>query len=84
MLLRFLIEHAQLPIMIAVMASKWVGDALGKEGIYTAWIALHDYPFLPASEFRDNGESAEGYMVPTKDLVTIDARRTSLRVLGKS
>ena len=28
------------------MASKWVGDALGKAGIYDAHIDLNGYPFL--------------------------------------
>ncbi|PBP26940.1 chloride channel protein [Diplocarpon rosae] len=39
-----------LPIMIAVMASKWVGDAFGKRGIYESWIHFNEYPFLDNSE----------------------------------
>ncbi|KAI7306151.1 chloride channel protein 3 [Hortaea werneckii] len=35
-----------LPIMIAVMLSKWVGDAFGKRGIYESWISIQGYPFL--------------------------------------
>jgi chloride channel 3/4/5 len=35
-----------LPIMIAVMISKWVGDALEPRGIYEAWIQFNGYPFL--------------------------------------
>ncbi|KAI9894713.1 MAG: hypothetical protein M1814_002069 [Vezdaea aestivalis] len=35
-----------LPIMIAVMISKWVGDAMGKRGIYESWIHFNEYPFL--------------------------------------
>jgi len=34
------------PLMAASMASKWVGDALGKTGIYDAHIDLNGYPFL--------------------------------------
>jgi chloride channel 3/4/5 len=34
------------PLMCAAMASKWVGDALGKAGIYDAHIDLNGYPFL--------------------------------------
>ena len=34
------------PLMAAAMASKWVGDALGKSGIYDAHIDLNGYPFL--------------------------------------
>ena len=29
-----------------MMASKWVGDALGRHGIYDAHIMLNGYPFL--------------------------------------
>lgn len=39
-----------LPIMIAVMVSKWVGDAFGKRGIYESWIHFNEYPFLDNSE----------------------------------
>ncbi|KAI9762205.1 MAG: hypothetical protein M4579_000528 [Chaenotheca gracillima] len=36
-----------LPIMIVVMLSKWVGDAVGgRRGIYESWIHLNGYPFL--------------------------------------
>lgn len=39
-----------LPIMIAVMVSKWVGDAFGRRGIYESWIRLNEYPFLDNSD----------------------------------
>ncbi|RKF64235.1 H exchange transporter 3 [Erysiphe neolycopersici] len=39
-----------LPIMIAVMLSKWIGDSFGKRGIYESWIYLNEYPFLDNSE----------------------------------
>ena len=36
-----------LPIMIAVMIAKWVGDfTSGKSGIYESWIDFHSYPLL--------------------------------------
>ncbi|PWY69744.1 voltage-gated chloride channel [Aspergillus heteromorphus CBS 117.55] len=35
-----------IPIMIAVMLSKWCGDIFGKRGIYESWIHLNQYPFL--------------------------------------
>lgn len=35
-----------IPIMIAVMLSKWCGDIFGKRGIYESWIRLNEYPFL--------------------------------------
>lgn len=38
------------PLMAAAMASKWVGDALGKKGLYDAHISLNGYPFLDSKE----------------------------------
>ncbi|KAK3607649.1 hypothetical protein CHS0354_010706 [Potamilus streckersoni] len=38
------------PLMAAVMTSKWVGDALGKEGIYEAHIQLNGYPYLNSKD----------------------------------
>jgi chloride channel 3/4/5 len=46
-----------LPIMIAVMLSKWVGDAFSRRGIYESWIHFNSYPFL------DNAEGPE--LIPT-------------------
>lgn len=39
-----------LPIMTAVMFSKWVGDWFGRRGIYESWIHFNAYPFLDSSE----------------------------------
>jgi chloride channel 3/4/5 len=39
-----------LPIMVAVMVSKWVGDAFSRRGIYESWIHFNEYPFLDSSE----------------------------------
>lgn len=60
-----------LPIMISVVVSKWVGDALGKEGIYSVWIAMRSYPWLPPSEYRDNGQTAVTIMRSIDKLVVI-------------
>lgn len=57
--------------MIAVVASKWVADAFGKGGIYAAWIALRQYPWLPPDEYRDHGETAAHIMKPARNLVVI-------------
>jgi chloride channel 3/4/5 len=62
-----------LPIMIAVMISKWVGDAVGgTRGIYESWIHFNEYPFL------DNADStpipdvpANQIMTRTPDLITL-------------
>ena len=60
-----------LPIMISVVVSKWVADALGKDGIYTVWIAMRRYPWLPPGEYRDKGQTAAQIMKPTAELVVI-------------
>lgn len=38
------------PVMVAVMCSKWVGDAFGRHSIYDAHIYLNDYPFRDPEE----------------------------------
>ncbi|KAK3634054.1 chloride channel [Elasticomyces elasticus] len=53
-----------LPIMIAVMLSKWVGDAFGKKGIYESWIAFQGYPFI------DNKDDAPVADVPVSQIMT--------------
>ncbi|KAI9665429.1 MAG: hypothetical protein M1829_005708 [Trizodia sp. TS-e1964] len=53
-----------LPIMIAVMISKWVGDAVGKKGIYESWIHFNEYPFL------DNRDEAPIPDVPVSQIMT--------------
>ncbi|KAM5345491.1 hypothetical protein ACJ41O_011353 [Fusarium nematophilum] len=64
-----------LPIMIAVMISKWVGDAFSRRGIYESWIHLNEYPFLDNSE---NSEAipdipAAQVMTRIEDLVVLTA-----------
>jgi chloride channel 3/4/5 len=53
-----------LPIMVAVMLSKWVGDAFGKRGIYESWIHFQGYPFL------DNKDDAPVPDVPVAQIMT--------------
>ena len=53
-----------LPIMIAVMISKWVGDAFGKRGIYETWIRFNEYPFL------DNNDDSPVPDVPVSQIMT--------------
>lgn len=60
-----------LPIMISVVVAKWVGDALGKDGIYSVWIAMRQYPWLPPGEYRDQGQTAASIMKPVQDVVVI-------------
>lgn len=53
-----------LPIMVAVMLSKWVGDAFGKRGIYETWIHFQGYPFL------DNKDDTPVPDVPVAQIMT--------------
>lgn len=62
-----------LPIMIAVMISKWVGDAFGKRGIYETWIQFSEYPFL------DNRDESAIPDVPVSQVMT---QIEDLAVLG--
>lgn len=55
-----------LPIMIAVMISKWVGDAISPRGIYESWIQFNGYPFL---DNRDENSSSIPD-VPVKEIMT--------------
>ncbi|XP_050301056.1 H(+)/Cl(-) exchange transporter 5 isoform X2 [Anthonomus grandis grandis] len=69
------------PLMAAAMASKWVGDALGREGIYDAHIALNGYPFLDSKDEYKHTSLAADVMQPkrneslsviTQDSMTVD------------
>ncbi|KAK5989066.1 H(+)/Cl(-) exchange transporter 5 [Cladobotryum mycophilum] len=53
-----------LPIMVAVMISKWVGDAFSRRGIYESWIHVNEYPFL------DNSEEMVIPDIPTSQIMT--------------
>jgi chloride channel 3/4/5 len=68
--------------MISVMTSKWVGDALGKDGIYSVWIAMRQYPWLPPVDYKDKGETGAHLMRPFEDLVVIEDGQVTLLELG--
>ena len=53
-----------LPIMVAVMISKWVGDAFSRRGIYESWIHFNEYPFL------DNSEETPIPHIPASEVMT--------------
>ncbi|KAJ7576923.1 Cl-channel protein [Mycena floridula] len=72
-----------LPIMICVMTSKFVGDALGKDGIYSAWIAMRGYPWLHPDEYHDQGENACRIMKPAEQLVVIEDEQFTVMDLVK-
>ena len=64
-----------LPIMVAVMISKWVGDAFGKRGIYETWIHFKEYPFIDNRDEVDNVPDVPASQIMTRveDLVIISA-----------
>ncbi|ORX91368.1 hypothetical protein K493DRAFT_286877 [Basidiobolus meristosporus CBS 931.73] len=72
-----------LPIMIAVMLSKWVGDAFGKGGIYDGVIKLQGYPFLDNKETYNYDFIGSQVMTRVDDLVVIPANSTTLDSLDE-
>lgn len=76
------------PLMAAVMTSKWVGDAFGREGIYEAHIRLNGYPFLDAKEEFTHVTLAREVMRPrrsdpplavlTQDDLTVDELQSTI------
>ncbi|KAJ9052117.1 hypothetical protein DSO57_1037375 [Entomophthora muscae] len=67
-----------LPIMMAVMTSKWVGDAFGKGGLTDGLIRLYGYPFLDQKEDYAFSYTASSTMTRVEDLVTIPASGVSV------
>lgn len=72
-----------IPIMISVMTAKWIGDALGTGGIYTVWISMRNYPWLPSVEWKDKGQNAATIMIPYERLVVIEDGAMTLEDLGR-
>ncbi|XP_039248627.1 H(+)/Cl(-) exchange transporter 4-like [Styela clava] len=54
------------PLMAAVLTSKWIGDAFGKEGIYDGHIHLNGYPFLDSKEEFTHTTLATDVMRPRR------------------
>lgn len=55
------------PLMVAIMTSKWVGDAFVTEGIYDGHIHLNGYPFLDNKEEFTHTTLAADVMRPRKN-----------------
>jgi chloride channel 3/4/5 len=73
-----------LPIMLSVMVSKWVADAVGgPTGVYAQWIALRRYPWLSHAEYRDKGQSALSVMRTVDELVVLRDGTHTLHELGE-
>ncbi len=69
--------------MISVMISKWVGDAMGQDGIYTVWIAMRRYPWLPPKDYGDSGETGVDIMKPLSEIIVIEDGITTVKQLQK-
>jgi chloride channel 3/4/5 len=69
---------------LAVMTAKWVGDGLGKDGIYSVWIAMRRYPWLPPLDYHDRGETGAHIMKPFDRLIVIEDEEYTALELGGS
>ena len=71
-----------LPIMVAVMISKWVGDAFGRRGIYESWIHFKEYPFLENRDDVVPDIPVSDIMTRIEELVVITAEGHTIDSLG--
>lgn len=71
-----------LPIMIAVMISKWVGDAFDKRGIYERWIDFKEYPFLENRDDPVPDIPASQVMTRIEDIIAITSSGHTIKSLG--
>ncbi|KAI1212418.1 chloride channel [Annulohypoxylon truncatum] len=67
-----------LPIMVAVMLAKWVGDAFSRRDIYESWIHFNEYPFLDSGDEGGGAQHvpdipASQIMTRIEDLVVLTA-----------
>eukprot|EP00050_Salpingoeca_kvevrii_P019513 m.86973 g.86973 ORF g.86973 m.86973 type:complete len:810 (-) comp8447_c0_seq3:105-2534(-) len=72
------------PIMLSVMVSKWIGDALHPDGIYDGHIRLNGYPFLDnKEEFSKNSVVAEvmSRVTPSIEFSVISLENTTYDAL---
>jgi len=59
-----------LPLMLAVMVSKWMADAFNKDGIYDEHIVLNGYPFLDNKrDYRFSTQAID--VMSTRDLCVL-------------
>ncbi|KAL9658318.1 hypothetical protein ABK040_015638 [Willaertia magna] len=64
------------PIMLAIVVAKWVGDAFNKENIYELLIEMNEYPYLQSEEI-DNEGTAKTIMT-TNELKVIFAEGVTM------
>ena len=54
---------------------------MGKDGIYSAWIAMRRYPWLPPVDYRDKGETGANIMKPLSQVVVVEDGVTTVAEL---
>lgn len=65
------------------MIAKWIGDAQGVDGIYSVWIAMRRYPWLPPIDFKDTyATTGEDIMKAADRLVRIEDSTVTVDDLG--
>ena len=69
------------PLMVAVMFSKWVGDAFGKESIYEEYIRMNGYPYLDGKEDAHILAEARDVM-RSEDIVSFHVNGNTVRSIG--
>jgi len=65
-----------LPIMVAVMLSKWIGDLFSRNGVYESWIQFNEYPYLDNKDDTPAPDvPVSNVMTKTDELVCLDSRQ---------
>ena len=56
---------------------------MGKDGIYSVWIAMRRYPWLPPVDYHDRGETGAHLMKPLSQIVVIEDGITTVGELKR-
>jgi chloride channel 3/4/5 len=56
---------------------------MGKDGIYSVWIAMRRYPWLPPVDYHDKGLTGANLMKPLSKVVVIEDGVTTVGDLKK-
>ncbi|KAK9451365.1 chloride channel [Limtongia smithiae] len=70
-----------LPIMLSVLVSKWVGDAIERRGIYESWILFRGYPYLENEDEVVEDMPVSDIMKRVEDLVVLTATGCTIKKL---
>ena len=56
---------------------------MGKDGIYSVWIAMRRYPWLPPVDYHDRGQTGANLMVPLSQVIVIEDGVTTVDELKR-